>query len=82
MNINIEQEIERLKKVHDLESSSFHGYESTVRSLSIPKPIGPFGADVQFRTDKEVTTVIFQAICEWIALTSCKGRVPSGSAGM
>jgi hypothetical protein len=70
MNINIEQEIKRLKKVHDLDKFSFNKYESTIRSLSIPKPIGPFGADVQIYTNEEVTTAIFQSICEWVIISN------------
>ena len=70
MNVSIQQEIGRLKKVHDLESPSFNRYERTIRSLSIPKPIGPYEADVQTYTDEEVTTAIFQEICEWIVISN------------
>ena len=70
MNVSIQQEIGRLKEVHDLESPSFNRYERTIRSLSIPKPIGPYGADIQTYTDEEVTTAIFQEICEWIVISN------------
>ena len=70
MNISIEQEIGRLKKVNDLESPSFNRLEKTIRSSSVPKPIGPYGADVQLRTDEEVTIAIFQEICEWIVISN------------
>jgi hypothetical protein len=70
MNISIKNEISRLKEVHDLTSHSFRSYEETVKSSSVPQPIGLYGADVQFRTDEEVTTAIFQDICEWIVISN------------
>ena len=61
---------------HEFESSDLSqrtkvkGVLIFVSSLSIPKPIGPYGADVQTYTDEEVTTAIFQEICEWIVISN------------